>query len=244
MPKGQVPWASDKQRLAGGFGSMVDFFSPPPKPPQVGRPAGVPRKKRGRPPAAPVVGAADNINSLVVVPTPVVDTTIAPPAVAEGELGLPAPKAKAKAKAKVATRTNWGEGEALVKLTRAVADWDAKEGTFLDEEDMTLLRFCQLVDIPYGTLSAYVCKDLGKRKVLGSSVGRAQSMDSDTTQFVVDVLRRQDRGNAGLNRLESIDMIGDPVQCSLSVGRGRRECPGGGNYRSLNSQLLLKPFDG
>ena len=59
MPKGQVPWASDKQRLAGGFGSMVDFFSPPPKPPQVGRPAGVPRKKRGRPPAAPVVGAAD-----------------------------------------------------------------------------------------------------------------------------------------------------------------------------------------
>lgn len=53
----------------------------------------------------------------------------------------------------MATRTNWGEGEALVKLTRAVADWDAKEGTFLDEEDMTLLRFCQLVDIPYGTLT-------------------------------------------------------------------------------------------
>ena len=224
---------------------MLDFFSPPPKPPQVGRPAGVPRKKRGRPPAAPVVGAADQNPSVVVVPTPVVDTTIAPPAVAEGALGFPAPKAKVKAiKAKVATRTNWGEGEALVKLTRAVADWDAKEGTFLDEEDMTLLRFCQLVDIPYGTLSAYVCKDLGKRKVLGSSVGRAQSFDSDTTQFVVDVLRRQDRGNAGLNRRESIDMIGDPVQCSLSVGRGRRECPGGGNYRSLNSQLLLKRFDG
>ena len=228
MPKGQVPWASDKQRLAGGFGSMVDFFSPPPKPPQVGRPAGVPRKKRGRPPAAPVVGAADQNPSVVVVPTPVVDTTIAPPAVAEGALGFPvadvaqgspAPKAKVKAiKAKVATRTNWGEGEALAKLTRAVADWDAKEGTFLDEEDMTLLRFCQLVDIPYGTLSAYVCKDLGKRKVLGSSVGRAQSLDRDTTQFVVDVLRRQDRGNAGLNRRESIDMIGD-----LKPGLTRRQ---------------------
>jgi hypothetical protein len=54
MPKGQVPWASDDQRLAGGFGSMLDFFTPPPKPPQVGRPAGVPAKKRGRPPAAPV----------------------------------------------------------------------------------------------------------------------------------------------------------------------------------------------
>ena len=119
MPKGQVPWASDKQRLAGGFGSMVDFFSPPPKPPQVGRPAGVPRKKRGRPPAAPVVGAADQNPSVVVVPTPVVDTTIAPPAVAEGALGFPAPKAKVKAiKAKVATRTNWGEGEALVRAQR------------------------------------------------------------------------------------------------------------------------------
>jgi hypothetical protein len=61
MPKGQVPWASDDQRLAGGFGSMLDFFTPPPKPPQVGRPAGVPAKKRGRPPAAPVIAAADRL---------------------------------------------------------------------------------------------------------------------------------------------------------------------------------------
>ena len=195
MPKGQVPWASDDQRLAGGFGSMLDFFTPPPKPPQVGRPAGVPAKKRGRPPAAPVIAAADD--SAVVEPTPVVAEE-------------PAPKApKPKAKANKSSRTNWGEGEAFEKLKRAVADWDAKEGTFLDEEDMTMRRFSQLVDIPYSTFSAYVCKDVGKRKVLGSSVGRASTLDSDTAQFMADVLRRKDRGNDGMNRRECIDMIED-----------------------------------
>ena len=32
-----------------------------------------------------------------------------------------------------------------------------------------------------------------------------------------------------------------PCPVLLSVGRGLRECPGGGNSRSLNSQILLKP---
>jgi hypothetical protein len=35
-----------------------------------------------------------------------------------------------------------------------------------------------------------------------------------------------------------------PLSGSLSVGRGLRESPGGGNSRSLNSQILLKPNDG
>ena len=53
MPKGKVIW-SVKAREDAGFQGMEHFFQRPPPPPQVGRPAGVPSKKRGRPRAAPL----------------------------------------------------------------------------------------------------------------------------------------------------------------------------------------------
>lgn len=107
-------------------------------------------------------------------------------------------------------RTNWGRGEPLERLTKAVEDWDAKSGLYLTEKPAMLMpEYAKCVGIPYETLSSYCCKDVGKRKELGKSVGKQTLFNTEEEQFAVDVVRRHDRGNDGLNKRECVDVLHD-----------------------------------
>jgi hypothetical protein len=187
-------WSED-QREAKGFTAITQFFSPPPKP---GRPAGLPPKKRGRPVSSGAQAQHTTPAATASAPaTPAIEVALAPPpkrarSAAEGaSIDAQAAAAAAAPKAK-ATRVNWSVGEPLERLTKAVADYDNKTGTWNDEEGMSLRRFAKLVGIPIGTLSKYICEDKGKRLPLGSCVGpnMPQQLDKDSQQFVVDVMRR------------------------------------------------------
>ena len=76
---------------------------------------------------------------------------------------------------------------------------------------MTMARFSQLVNIPVATLKPYVVSDAGKRRALGSVPGGTKRVvvSADEAQFLVDVMRRKDRGDDGMSRLEAIDMLQD-----------------------------------
>jgi hypothetical protein len=107
-------------------------------------------------------------------------------------------------------RINWGHGEPRERLTVAVADWDSKNGAILAEnKEMPLKEYAHRVGIPYPTLQAYCCTDVGKRKVLGTSVGKKPLFNDDEQEFVIDVIRRHDRGNDGLNKRRCVDKLHD-----------------------------------
>ena len=125
------------------------FFSKPPPPPQPGRPAGVPLKKRGR----PAVSVSDSTKTAdsTPLPAPTAQDTPASPS-SSGSSSASKPMGKREAAVLVGvklTRTNWGAGNNLERLSKAVADWDAKTGPHLQEEPkMPLTRFAVLVGIP------------------------------------------------------------------------------------------------
>ena len=107
-------------------------------------------------------------------------------------------------------RTNWGHGENLKRMTKAVHDWDAKAGTHLEKDNkMSLLSYAVCIGINYQTLADYCCKDHGKRKQLGISVGAPTLFSEGEQQFAVDVVRRHDRGNDGLSKRECVDILHD-----------------------------------
>ena len=119
-------------------------------------------------------------------------------------------------------RVNWGKGEHLKRLTEAVEDWDAKRGPHLEHNpELPLSQYAEAVGIPYQTMNNYACKDVGKRRKLGSSVGAAPLFSADDQQFAVDVVRRHDRGNDGLNKRECIDILHDlmPAAKRAAVGQ-------------------------
>ena len=107
-------------------------------------------------------------------------------------------------------RINCGVGEPLVKLTKAVSEWDAKTGTILEvDKKMQLKRYAELVAIPYQTLVKYCRSVLSKRHVIGKSVGARPLFKEKEQQFVVDVICRHDRGNDGLNKRQCVDKLHD-----------------------------------
>ena len=56
-------------------------------------------------------------------------------------------------------RINWGKGEPLERLTKAVEDWDAKTGPHFEaDKTMSLLQYSNLVGIHYQTLSDYASR--------------------------------------------------------------------------------------
>ena len=71
MPKGKVTWSADA-RAEAGFPGLEQFFHKPPQAPQVGRPAGVLGKKRGRPPKTRQDAAPEPPVVVVPVAEPVV----------------------------------------------------------------------------------------------------------------------------------------------------------------------------
>ena len=101
----------------------------------------------------------------------------------------------------------YGAGEAADNLTVAVGEWLEKKGRC--EKEMSLKRFCQIADVRHETFRKYVCKDVGKRRVLGSVTCGRSVAHRDTEQFVVDTLRRKERGDDGKGRSYAIDMIQD-----------------------------------
>ena len=154
-------------------------------------------------------------------------------AVVRGTAALPAEAAAVPAVNAVAKlkRTNWGKGDNLVKLTKAKDDWLNKTGSLLSEApDMSMWLYAKRVGIPLTTLHGYACPDDTKRQLLGSSAGKPALIDAGTQQFAVDVLRRRDRGNDGMNARESVDMIHDlmPELSRLQARQtfSRTICPG------------------
>jgi hypothetical protein len=185
------PLADDAARVKASNTSIKDFFSPPPKP---GRPPGLPPKKRGRP-AAPTPEAAST------AATPSSGATTATPATA-ASAAAPLPRAvepqsgsgKRAAAALVGVklkRVNYGKGEGLKLLTKAISDWDNKTGIYLEADSrMAMPQFAKLVGIPYNTFLSYACAEVGKRKALGSSVGNKPLFNAEQQQFAADVIRR------------------------------------------------------
>jgi hypothetical protein len=122
-----------------------------------------------------------------------------------------------------ATRVNYSKGEPLKKLTQAVEDWLCRKGMYKLEENMTLPRFCALVSIPQKTLEPYIRSNRLKRREVGVGVGPGKTtLMPDTEDFLVDVMRRRDRGNDGMDRSESIQMMQD-LQPELSHKQAERQ---------------------
>ena len=177
---------------------ISDFFLKPPPPPKVGRPLG-PAKKRGRPP--------ESLESPEPTPAPQPGREVEAVATGAPSLGK---RAAATLIGTNLKRTNWGKGEALQRMTEAVTDWDGKTGTFLvANPTMALKQYAKCVNIPYQTLVDYCSADKDKRKLLGSSVGKPPLFSVEDQQFAVDVIRRHDRGNDGLNKRECVDKLHD-----------------------------------
>ena len=121
-----------------------------------------------------------------------------------------------------ARRVNYSQGDALVGLTKAVEDWLGKKGDIIEaDETISCKHYCARVGIPEQTFRKYVCDDVEKRRMLGTGVGISKVIDADTENFLVDVLRRKDRANAGMSRAEAIDMLQDlhPAKTRKSLAR-------------------------
>ena len=196
---------------------ITTFFAKPPPPPQVGRPAGLPLKKRGPRPAS---SAAASMPAVSELSGSAAASTSEP---SETKLGKRAAADLVGAKLK---RTNWGHGDNLKLMTKAVHDWDAKTGTHLEKDNkMSLPSYAVCVGINYQTLADYCCKDHGKRKQQGISVGAPTLFSEDEQQFAVDVVRRHDRGNDGLSKRECVDILHDlqPGAKRASVSKGEMQ---------------------
>jgi hypothetical protein len=189
-----MTWTFEKAQEVHPTQSQLScFFAPPPTKGQAGRPARV--ETRGRP-------ARESIATPPQRPLPAAAET--PAADAPSAAKTPAAPAKQ-------TRTNWALVEHGVRMKQAVHDWDGKTGVYLElsEEDRTLAKFAARVEIPYETLRKYVAAEPEKRRELGRSVGKPSNLTPDLQEFTVDVLRRRDRANDGMNRQAGIDMVQD-----------------------------------
>jgi hypothetical protein len=100
------PPSSEEQRRKSGCAAITQFFVPPAPTPKAGRPAGLPPKKRGRRPAGP------EVEVLPAVPEESVSVEPAP-----GPLGKRAAATMLGTKLK---RVNWGKGEGLERMRKAV----------------------------------------------------------------------------------------------------------------------------
>jgi hypothetical protein len=107
---------------------------------------------------------------------------------------------------------NWGKGEGLARLTKAVNDWvNGSDECFRggSGKRMPFTDYAATIDIPFNTLRKFISQDGKRLKELGKSQGRPTLLDEDCSQFVADVVVRCDRGNDGKTPSELIDVIED-----------------------------------
>ena len=91
-----------------------------------------------------------------------------------------------------------------------------------------------IVDIPYKTLVSYTNIDATKRRKTGALIGRKLTLCYEKKKFMIDVLRRADRGNEGFDRCEAIDTLQDLlVDCGTL---SRKQCS-----RILTRHILNHP---
>ena len=183
-----------QQRKAKGFGSMISYM----------------KRKPGRPKKKRTSLTIDDVN----IPTVAPQTT---------KQNKPTQQPVSKTPPKV-TRTNWRVGENKVKMTKAINDWFQKTTPAVDcnGEEVTLKQFSVIVDIPYKTLVSYTKADATKRRRTGAMVGPKLTLSCAERKFMIDVLRRADRGNEGFDRREAIDTLQE-----LMIDRGppsREQC--------------------
>jgi hypothetical protein len=102
-------------------------------------------------------------------------------------------------------RKNWSKGENLVKVGAAVKEWDAKSERCT--KTTTTAEFAAMVGIPVGTLKPYIRVDVSKRQKIGQGMGTKALLKPDESAFIVDVVRRADRGNAGMGNMTVLDSL-------------------------------------
>lgn len=210
-PKGSTKVsANPDDAVASGLSLISSFFQRP----AVRRAdADIPLKKRGRPPApAPRPGrpAQAGAQTASTGATSASRSSSRDPSEHGSTHRYQVPKAGAVAERIKLKRLNWALPENIERLKAAVHDWHNKTGEWLSlTPDMSFHMYCCCVGIPKGTLHDYVHPDRSRRKALGVSVGRPQLIDDDTQAFAVDVLRRRDRGNEGMNNREAVELVHD-----------------------------------
>jgi hypothetical protein len=84
-----------------------------------------------------------------------------------------------------------------------------RQGIGQQRESLKLVKYSNVVGIPYNTLKKYVSADEPKRRVIGKGVGRQPIVLKKDQYFVADVLVRKDHGNNGATPSEALDMIND-----------------------------------
>lgn len=217
-----------------GLSMINSFFAPLPPPPKRGRPPGSRVERRGRPQGlgVPRTSAAGGNNreeepargpsereavlfaaepEQEQVDRPAASATVTEPEEKDDdqeEEGEEEPARKMRAAG--LKRTNWSKGDDLKRLTTAVDNWLQKQGELLSADpNMSLHTYAKRVNIPKATLGHYIHPDPSKRRRLGSQAGQPSLVDSETQKFLVDVMRRRDRGNDGMNRREAVAMLQD-----------------------------------
>ncbi|KAJ1445852.1 hypothetical protein M885DRAFT_548582 [Pelagophyceae sp. CCMP2097] len=66
-----------------------------------------------------------------------------------------------------------------------------------------------MVEIPVGTLKHYIQDDVSLRRTLGAGVGKPSIIDQGKQKFLVDVVKRRDRGNDGMSTAAVVDALGE-----------------------------------
>jgi hypothetical protein len=183
-------WQTKEQREAAGFSGIQSF----------------PINKRGRPRKRKKGNLASD--EVIIAKTPPSNTK--PMKRPAGEVMTANWVNPKKKKTTVATRTNWGKGEPLERITKAVNEWNDKTGQYWDSNgEARLLRaFSSVVNIPYDTFKKYVpSSGATSKRELGKSAGRPSLMNPDDQRFVADIVTRHDHGNDGKSTSKVIDVV-------------------------------------
>jgi hypothetical protein len=151
------------------------------------------KKKSGRPP-----NAAEEVHELLDLPINSEGTSSALAAMANADsMGNNYVHKQKKEK--------WSEGNAFIKMEQATLDWENKTGQCT--KDMSFRTFAKTMGISRKTLWMHIHPDLNQRVSIGSVAGSQSLIKQNAQQFVVDVIRRHDRGNDCLSSRGAIDVV-------------------------------------
>ena len=112
------------------------------------------------------------------------------------------------------SRTNWSTPPNLERMVKAVRDWKQQDGEWVAE--ISRRGYAKKVNSPYGPLFDRIDGKVS----MESHAGRPSILSADDEQFVVDTIRRRDRGCEGMTPPEIADLIDDlrpdirPLQAS------------------------------
>ena len=87
-------------------------------------------------------------------------------------------------------------------------DWFGKTGDLLSSDrKMGFHMYAKRCGIPKATLGNYCHPDPSRRTELGAHAGKPSLLSKEEQGFVVDVLRRRDRANDGMNPREAANTM-------------------------------------